>query len=90
MLKQLTTEAAQRPILFAFVRTKLSDKALEAIRATDDTIDLIIASLRKHIKPESSNVVKGKLTALRLANKTTSFLYRNRRSSRGIPEIIDN
>lgn len=71
---QMLTTLAVLPndvtLLYSFVKTKLSGKALEATKQTDITTDLLIASLRAKIKPESSNVIKGKLTALRLANKS--------------------
>lgn len=68
MLDSLT-EAAQKNLLFSFVKSKLASKALEAIKPTDATTAQLIASLRERIKPESSEVIQGKLTALRMAHR---------------------
>lgn len=69
MLKDLV-ETVNVPTLFAYVKIKLSGKALEALKPTDNTVERIITSLRERIKPENSDVIKGKMTALRLANKS--------------------
>lgn len=62
--------AGQKEIMLAFIKTKLVGKALEAIKTTDDNITKLIESLKERIKPETADVVQGKFTALRLANKT--------------------
>lgn len=68
MLNTLITNV-NKPTLFAFVKTKLASKAFEVLKLGHDNIPAIIASLRERIKPESANVVMGKLAALRLANR---------------------
>lgn len=68
MLKLVATSAPEG-IVFTYVKSKLSAKALEAIRPSDTTIDQLVTSLRERIKPENSNVIKGKMCALRLANR---------------------
>lgn len=69
MLQQLSTPA-QLPLMLTFVKSKLSGRALESIKPTDVSIALLIKSLRERIKPESSDVILGKMTALRLSNKS--------------------
>lgn len=59
-----------RQTLIAYVKTRLTSKALEALKPDDDTIVKIIASLRSRIKPDTSTVVMGRLSALRLARKS--------------------
>lgn len=60
----------QADLLMNFVKSKLSGKALECISQADNTTELIIASLRRGIKPECSKVVEGRMIALRVDNKT--------------------
>lgn len=57
-------------LLFQFLKTRLAGDAREAISASDDTIEKIIASLRRKIKPDNSKIIQGRLTALRLDRKT--------------------
>lgn len=99
LLKELS-EAGQANILFKFVKSKLAGKALEQIKSTDLTTDLILASLKANIKPESSKVIEGRFTALRqsrhsaedFSKKVEALAESFRRSliSEGFPETKAN
>lgn len=62
----LSAENNNRALCLTFVKRCLSGKALECITDDDDTIDKIKATLTANIKPESSDVVEGKMMALRV------------------------
>lgn len=59
-------EAEQRAFCLTFIKAKLDQKALECLPETVNTVKDITDALRANIKPESSDVVEGKLLALRL------------------------
>lgn len=62
----------QHPNVFvAFIKTRLSGKALEYVKNLN-TIDEIIENLKSTIKPESSRVLENRLTSLRMNNKNKS------------------
>lgn len=64
MLKEIVP--ANLEAFFAkFVKSKLEGKAEESIPDNPQNVDVIIASLRQHIKPDNSKVVAGRLLALR-------------------------
>lgn len=60
------TEAANRALCFTFIKRCLSGKALECITDEDDTIEKIKTALKDNIKPESSDVIEGRMMALRV------------------------
>lgn len=63
MLKEIVP--ANLEAFFAkFVKSKLEGKAEESIPDNPQNVDVIIASLRQHIKPDNSKVVAGRLLAL--------------------------
>lgn len=61
-----TTEEANKTSCVKFIKRCLSGKALECIPEDADTVDKIKDALKENIKPESSDVVEGKLMALRV------------------------
>lgn len=64
MLKELVP--ANLDVFFAkFVISKLEGKAEDCISSNAQHVDEIIAALRKHIKPDNSKVIAGRLLALR-------------------------
>lgn len=69
LAEQITTDEQQK-ILVAYIKTKLQGTALEAIPEETETSREIILALRKKIKPETKQIVKGRLLALR-AERTT-------------------
>lgn len=65
LLEELT-EAAHIDLMFKYVKTKLQGKALESIDNTIINIDQLKNALRRNIKPDSSEIVQGKMLAMRL------------------------
>lgn len=53
-----------------FVLSKLEGKALECINQ-EGTLENILATLKEHIKPDSSSVITGRMLALKLSKHTT-------------------
>lgn len=73
LLQSMDKESTHREILKGVLLTKLQGKAREAIQE-NATIEEIIANLKKYIKSDSSEVVQGKLMALRAdRNSLTDF-----------------
>lgn len=69
-LANTATTDAQQPMLVQFIKTKLLGKAIEAIPETASTAGEIITALKNKIKPETTEVVIGRLLSLR-SEKTT-------------------
>lgn len=65
LLEELT-EAAHTDLMFKYVKTKLQGKALESIDNTIVNIAQLKNALRANIKPDSSEIVQGKMLAMRL------------------------
>lgn len=65
LLSELATTDALRVLLLKFVKAKLEGRALESIPTEANTIEIIRASLRAKIKPDSSKVITGRMLALR-------------------------
>lgn len=65
VLKELAA-ADQLDLLFKIAKSKLTSTAAQCLRSSDTTIDELIASLKLRIKPDSSDVISGRMTALRL------------------------
>lgn len=64
MLKEIVP--ANLEAFFAkFILSRLEGKAMECVPEDAQHVDVIIASLRQHIKPDNSKVVAGRLLALR-------------------------
>lgn len=59
----------QPAIVFAYIKSKLTGKALEAIPDDVATVNGIKEALKAAIKPENSKVIAGKMSALRADNK---------------------
>lgn len=66
LLDEMAEEQPLKVTLVAFIRTKLTAKAIEAVPNELNTVQQIIDSLQNKIKPESSKVVEGRLAALKL------------------------
>lgn len=65
-------EEQNKNVCFKFVKAKLEAKALECLPENTETVEQIKTALRAHIKPETSNVIEGKLLALRLVKSDFS------------------
>lgn len=59
------TDAAEMPLLKKFLTSRLEGKALDSVDTTK-TLDEMLHSLEEVLKPDSSEVIEGKLIALRL------------------------
>lgn len=59
-------EAEQSDLCFKYIRSKLEGKALECMPENLTTVQQITEALKQKIKPESSKVIEGKITSLRL------------------------
>lgn len=59
-------EDGQEELCFKFIKAKLEGKALECITDNMNTVQQIIDALKLEIKPESSEVIEGKIMALKL------------------------
>lgn len=57
--------AACIPLLLAFIKTRLSAKALEHLQESDDSVAKITTKLTNSIKPENDKIIRGKMAALR-------------------------
>lgn len=66
LLETLATTTELKTFLASFVRTKIDGRAREYLSDTDNTTKLIITSLKKNIKPDSSKVIEGRMLSLRL------------------------
>lgn len=97
-LVKLGTPANKTDLLFKYLKSRLTDKAKEAVPATVTTIDDLITTLRSKIKPENSDVVLGRLLALK-ADKTSLQTFQEKAEelseklrrayiSDGIPEAV--
>lgn len=62
----LAAEENNAALCLTFIKRCLSGKALECVTDDDNTIAKIKATLSANIKPESSEVVEGKMMALRV------------------------
>lgn len=99
LLKELS-EPQQANLLYKFVKSKLAGKALEQIKTTDVTTDLILVALKTNIKHESSKVIEGRFTALRQSRhsaedfskkvETLADSFRRSLISEGFPEVKAN
>lgn len=76
-LAKTVIENNQPAVFVAFVKSRLSGKALESINGVDNVpdanqgkIDFIYNALQRKIKPENSRVIQGKIKALRADNKS--------------------
>lgn len=70
LLAELATTAELRTFLCTFVKAKLDGKALEAIPANADSIEIIKTALHAKITPDNSKVIEGKMQALRTSRKS--------------------
>lgn len=74
---ELVTEMAeteQTDLCFKFIKSKLEGRALEAMPETYTTVAEITKALKEKIKPDSSKVIAGKISSLRLIKGNyTSF-----------------
>lgn len=59
-------EPEQKALCFKFIKSKLEGRALEAMPEKYETIADIVKALKEKIKPDSSKVVAGKISSLRL------------------------
>lgn len=59
-------EAANKPLCLRFVLAKLDGKALECIPNNPQTIEEVVNALKAEIKPENSQIIEGKMAALRI------------------------
>lgn len=66
LLNGIATTDALRTILISFIKTKVVGKAGDFLNDATNTVDLIKAKLREKIKTDSSKVLEGRLTALKL------------------------
>lgn len=66
LLEQIATTNPLQAILISFLKTKLVGKAGEALTAEDNNLAAIKAKLKLKIKPESSKVLEGRLSALKM------------------------
>lgn len=76
-LLTILCEAENKNICIQFIMTKLEGEAREAIETQPTETKEIIDSLKKHIKPESSKVIEGRILALR-ADKTNLTTFSQR------------
>lgn len=74
LLKSVCENDDHKGVLLQFVKTKLQSRALECLPDTCDSIDELIKELKNKIKPENSDVVEGRLMALK-ADKTNFGEY---------------
>lgn len=65
-LVNAAAEAANKALCITFIKRCLTGRALECITDDDNTIELIKTALDDNIKPESADVVEGKMMALRV------------------------
>lgn len=56
-------------ILLEYILTKLEGRALEAVPQEPHSVDEIIEALQREIKPDSSDVIEGRMIALKYDNK---------------------
>lgn len=56
-------------VLLEYVMTKLEGRALEAVPQNVATVNEVIAALEREIKPDSSDVIEGRMTALKFDNR---------------------
>lgn len=59
-------EAEQRQFCLTFIKAKLDQKARECLPETVESIADIVTALRKELKLESSDVIEGRMLALRI------------------------
>lgn len=97
-LVEAMAEDANKAICFKFIKTKIAGRAREYVPKEADSVAKISEALRKHIKPESSLVVEGRLTALRVfkgnftkfseeAERLAEAFRRSLRSEGYLPEM---
>lgn len=65
ILKSLA-EADQATLLVQIVKSKLTGIADQCVAESDTTVEAIITSLRSRIRPDTAEVIQGRLTALRI------------------------
>lgn len=70
LVKRADTKKEFNDDLRDFVLSKLDGKALECINQQDN-LDNILTTLKAHIKPDSSNVITGRMLSLRLSKHTS-------------------
>lgn len=67
----LTTIAEDKQeTLVAFIKTRLTGKALENLHTSDDTAQKIKTRLSDSIKPENDKIIRGKMAALKADHKS--------------------
>lgn len=68
------TEEAQKVTLIKFLLTRMGGKARDALLDNIDSVEAIKECLKTHIKPDSSQVIEGKILALHIdRNNMTKF-----------------
>lgn len=66
LIEDLIENDAIRPTCVLFIKSRMEAKALECLPEDANTVQQIVEALRASIKPESSQVIEGKIMALRL------------------------
>lgn len=66
LIQTFATTDPLKAFLFTIIKSKLEGRAREYITATITTTDEIIATLREKIKPDSSAIIEGKFSSLKI------------------------
>lgn len=71
LIEIMATTNDLKALLLRFVITRLDGRAREFITDADDTVEKLIQTLQRNIKPDSSKVIEGRILALRFDPKSS-------------------
>jgi hypothetical protein len=71
LLESMATTEALKTLLVSFIKTRLENRAIEFVNEEHITTALIIETLTKNIKFDSSKVIEGRLLSIKYGNNSS-------------------